>query len=103
MYAVIETGGKQYQVSPGDKIRVELLEQREGAVVFDRVLLVKTDAAVKVGTPTVAGAAVHGEVLRAFKAEKVIIFKKIKSKQYRRTRGHRQNLLEVLVKEIKGV
>jgi large subunit ribosomal protein L21 len=56
-----------------------------------------------VGTPTVKGASVQGEVVRALKADKVIIFKKIKSKQYRRTRGHRQNLLEVLIKEIKGV
>jgi large subunit ribosomal protein L21 len=103
MYAVIETGGKQYQVSPGDKIRVELLEQLEGTVTFDRVLLVKTDEAVKVGTPTVKGATVQGEIVRALKADKIIIFKKIKSKQYRRTRGHRQNLLEVLVREIKGV
>jgi large subunit ribosomal protein L21 len=102
MYAVIETGGKQYQVSPGDKLNIELLEEREGEVTFDKVLLVKTDEAVKIGTPHVKGATVTAEIVKAFKGPKILIFKKKKRKQYRRTRGHRQGLLQVLIKDIQG-
>jgi len=103
MYAVIETGGKQYQVSPGDKLNIELLEPREGEVAFDRVLLVKTDQDVKVGTPVLKGVRVTAEILKEFKAPKILIFKKLKRKQYRRTRGHRQGLLQVRIKDIEGV
>jgi len=102
MYAVIETGGKQYQVSPGDKLNIELLEEREGAITFDKVLLVKTEESVKVGTPHVEGVTVHAEIMEAFKGPKVLIFKKKKRKQYRRTRGHRQGLLKVHIKDIQG-
>jgi len=102
MYAVIETGGKQYQVSPGDKLNIELLEEREGNITFDKVLLVKTEESVKVGTPHVKGVTVLAEIVEAFKGPKVLIFKKKKRKQYRRTRGHRQGLLRVHIKDIQG-
>ena len=102
-YAVIRTGGKQYRVEPGSVIRVEKLDGDVGtAVTFPEVLLAGGDT-VRIGTPLVEGVTVRGEIVDHARDKKVIIFKKIKSKQYRRTRGHRQNLLEVLIKEIKGV
>ena len=91
MYAVLETGGKQYRVSPGDLLTVEHLGGEPGSPVrFDRVLLVAEEDRVTVGTPTVAGASVAGEVVRQGRARKVIVFKFKRRKKYRRTRGHRQ-------------
>ncbi|HEV8663865.1 MAG TPA: 50S ribosomal protein L21 [Candidatus Methylomirabilis sp.] len=91
MYAVLETGGKQYRVSPGDLLRVERLEGEPGSPVrFDRVLLVAEEDLVTIGTPTVAGASVAGEVVRQGRARKIIVFKFKRRKKYRRTQGHRQ-------------
>jgi large subunit ribosomal protein L21 len=91
VYAVLETGGKQYRVSPGDLLKVERLEGEPGSPVrFDRVLLVAEEDLVTIGTPTVAGASVAGEVVRQGRARKIIVFKFKRRKKYRRTQGHRQ-------------
>lgn len=101
MYAIIETGGKQYHVEPGASIRVEKLEAEAGAsVAFDRVLLVNRDGQVAIGTPVVAKAAVTGQVVRQARGPKVLVFKKKRRKNYRRTRGHRQSVTEVKITEI---
>ena len=102
MYAVIQTGGKQYRVQEGDVVRVELLEKDpKQSVVFDRVLLVAKDSDVKVGQPVVKGATVEAEVIRHDRAKKVLIFKKRRTKTYQRTQGHRQGFTEVRIKGIK--
>ena len=102
MYAVIQTGGKQYRVAEGDVVRVELLEKEpKQSVVFDRVLLVAKDSDVKVGQPVVKGATVEAEVIRHDRAKKVLIFKKRRTKTYQRTQGHRQGFTEVRIKGIK--
>jgi large subunit ribosomal protein L21 len=103
MYAVIQTGGKQYRVSEGDIVRVELLEKEpKQQVVFDRVLLVDREGDVKVGQPTVAGATVEAEVICHDRAKKVTIFKKKRTTTYQRTQGHRQGYTEVRIKGIKA-
>jgi len=103
MYAVIQTGGKQYRVSEGDILRVELLEKNpKQAVTFDQVLLVAKDSDVKVGQPTLKGATVEAEVIRHGRAKKVTIFKKKRTTTYQRTQGHRQGFTEVRIKGIKG-
>lgn len=105
MYALIETGGKQYRVTPGDVVDVELLpaaaEAAEGdKVEFDRVLLVGDDDSVRVGQPVVEGAVVSASVVDHVRASKIRVFKMKKRKGYRRTNGHRQNLLRVRIEGI---
>ncbi len=105
MYAIVEAGGKQHRVEVGQRIAVERVwpgAQPGSEVVFERVLLVRDEAHVKVGKPTVAGASVKGTLLRELRADKVIIFKKKKRKAYRKTTGHRQDLLEVRIDAIKA-
>jgi large subunit ribosomal protein L21 len=103
VYAVIETGGKQYRVSEGDKIRVEKLDAEVGsAVEIKEVLLVGRDDGSVVGTPLVAGASVKASVLSHGKEDKVIIFKYRRKKNYRRFRGHRQQYTELKVESIEG-
>nr|WP_320133325.1 50S ribosomal protein L21 [uncultured Holophaga sp.] len=103
MYAIIQTGGKQYRVAEGDILRVELLEKEpKQAVVFEKVLLVAQGAEIKVGQPTVAGATVEAEVICHDRAKKVVIFKKKRTTTYQRTQGHRQGYTEVRIKGIKG-
>ncbi len=103
MYAVIQTGGKQYRVSEGDILRVELLEKNpKQAVTFDQVLLVAKDSDVKVGQPTLKGATVEAEVIRHGRAKKVTIFKKRRTTTYQRTQGHRQGFTEVRIKGIRA-
>ena len=102
-YAVIATGGKQHKVAVGDKIRVEKIDGGVGdKVTFDEVLAVQTGKGLQIGRPTIKGAEVLGRVLAQAKAKKIIVFKKKRRKQYRRTRGHRQNLTAVVVEEIKA-
>lgn len=101
MFAVIETGGKQYKVSPGDKILIELLEKAKEEVIFKNVLLLKNENGLKIGNPYIKGATVKGRILGEIKSKKVIIFKKKRRKQYKRKKGHRQRYLEVLIEEIK--
>lgn len=105
MYAVIETGGKQYRVEPGDVIDVELTTvsgKKVQKVKFDRVLLVADDKDVKIGTPIVAGAEVTGVLVGEVRGPKVRVFKMKRRKGYRRTRGHRQDLLRVKIDDIKA-
>ena len=93
MYAVIKTGGKQYRVAPEDVITVERLEGEAGAAVtLSDVLMVDSDAGLKVGAPLVAGASVSATIVEQTRGEKVIIFKKRRRKHYRRKNGHRQDL-----------
>jgi large subunit ribosomal protein L21 len=103
MYAIIETGSKQYRVEPGAAVRVETLEAEVGALVtFDRVLMVNNDGQVAVGAPVVSNAAVVGQVVRHGRGPKVIVFKKKKRKNYRRTHGHRQGFTEVKITEVRA-
>jgi large subunit ribosomal protein L21 len=105
MYAVIETGGKQYRVETGDVIDVELTPtsgKKERKVKFDRVLLVADDKGVKVGNPVVSGAEVTGVLVDEVRGPKVRVFKMKRRKGYRRTRGHRQDLLRVEIDNIKA-
>ncbi len=100
MYAVVETGGKQYRVKEGDIINVEKIDAEIGnEVVLDKVLLVKKDDDLKVGTPYL-NAKVVCEVLDQFKGEKIIVFKYKRRKGYRRKRGHRQLYTKLKVKNI---
>ena len=101
MYAVVETGGKQYRVQVGDEINVEKLGiEAEQEVVFDKVLVVGEGAEVKVGAPYVEGASVKGTVLANGKGQKVIVFKYKAKKDYRKKRGHRQPYTEVKIDSI---
>ena len=101
MYAVIETGGKQYRVSEGDVIYVEKLDlEQDAEVVFDKVLLIGGDDSVKVGAPMIDGAAVSGKVIKNGKAKKVIVFKMKPKKGYRKKQGHRQPYTKVEIGKI---
>ena len=101
MYAVLETGGKQYRVSAGDKLEVEHLDVEAGQpVTFDRVLLVNNDGQVSVGAPTVSGASVVADVVEHKRGKKVTTFKMKRRKGYHKTIGHRQSLTVVQVKSI---
>ena len=103
MYALIETGGKQYRVAPGDVVDVEKLDgagEPGDAVEFERVLLVSGEAGVTVGTPTVEGAVVRASVVGPASGPKIRVFKMKRRKGYRRTTGHRQHLLRVRIEAI---
>ncbi|MEW6324810.1 MAG: 50S ribosomal protein L21 [Nitrospirota bacterium] len=103
MYAIIETGSKQYRVEPGAAVQVEKLDAAVGAAVtFGRVLLVSNNGQVAVGAPVVQNASVVGEVVRHGREPKIIVFKKIRRKNYRRTHGHRQGFTEVKITEIRA-
>lgn len=102
MYAVIVSGGKQYRVAPGQVVDLERLPGEAGeSVRLDQVLLVEKDGVVKVGSPTVSGAFVVAERLTDGRDKKVIVFKKMRRKGYRRTRGHRQDYTRLRIVEIK--
>jgi len=101
MHAVIVTGGKQYRVKVGDVLAIEKLELEPGRKAqFDRVLLIEDGETVQVGTPVLDAAMVLGLVLENFKDEKVLVFKKKRRKQFRRTHGHRQQLTKVRITRI---
>ncbi len=103
MYAVIETGAKQYRVEAGDTIEIELLAAENGQeVAFDRVLLVADGDKVKIGQPVVAGAKVTADVLGDIRGDKVIAFKFRRREGYHRTVGHRQDLTVVKIKAIQA-
>lgn len=100
-FAVIRTGGKQYIVRTGEKLRVEKLDLEEGKTAkFDDVLLVKKGSKVEVGTPKVSGVTIEAKVLSQTKDDKVVVFKYKKRKNYRRKQGHRQKLTEVEIVKI---
>ncbi len=100
MYAVIRTGGKQYRVSQGDRVKIEKLDGDVGGKLQFEVLLVGGDGEAKVGSPTVAGAAVEGEIVAQAKHKKVINFRK-KKEGWTKKRGHRQPFTEVLITTVR--
>ncbi len=101
-FAIIETGGKQYKVKPGDKVKIEKIDAEEGKPFsFDKVLLVVDDKGVKIGTPYVAGASVETEVSSVGRHDKKIIFRYHSKTRYRKLKGHRQHYTEVLIKNVK--
>ena len=102
MYAVIKTGGKQYKVAKNDVIMVEKLEAEPGSSVSLEVLMLGDGANVTIGQPLVVGASVAAEVVDQVKADKVIIFKKNRRHNYRRKRGHRQQLTALKIIDIKA-
>ncbi|MFZ4099139.1 MAG: 50S ribosomal protein L21 [Chlamydiia bacterium] len=105
MYAIIETGGKQYRVEQGDVLDVELLDVPEsGLVEFSKVLLIQgAEGSCRVGAPFVAGAMVRGQLQRSVRGPKVIAYKYKKRKNQRRKVGHRQDYLRVQITEIAGI
>jgi large subunit ribosomal protein L21 len=101
MYAVIETGGKQYRVETGQTLIIEKLDGASGdPVEFDKVLLLSTDDAVAVGRPIVEGARVKGEIIEQLRGPKLTVYKFKRRKDYRRRTGHRQNLTAVKISEV---
>jgi large subunit ribosomal protein L21 len=103
MYAVIRSGGKQYKVAPGEKLKVEYLPADVGAeLVLDQVLMVGEGDAIRVGQPMVAGATVKATVLGHGRHDKVTIFKMRRRKNYRKHQGHRQNYTELQIESIAG-
>jgi large subunit ribosomal protein L21 len=103
MYAVIQTGGKQYRVKSGEQLKVELLAAEVGATVsFDRVLMLGEGDGVRVGAPFLDGAAVKATVVAQGRGEKIRIFKLRRRKHFAKTQGHRQGYTEVRIDEIVG-
>jgi large subunit ribosomal protein L21 len=101
MYAIIETGGKQYRVEEGSILNVELLSADIGSEIgFDRVLAVKKENRLEVGQPYLKGVLVHGKVIDHGKSKKIIVFKFKAKKNYRRKQGHRQPFTKVLIEKI---
>jgi large subunit ribosomal protein L21 len=101
MYAVIKTGGKQYRVAPADVIEIERLSGAKGdAVAFDQVLMVGGEAGVTVGAPLVDGASVAGEIVDQTRGDKILVFKKRRRQNSKRSHGHRQDHTRVRIKEI---
>jgi len=103
MYAVIQTGGKQYQVAEGDIIEVEKLNGEAGDTVeLDKVLMLRTDEDVNVGTPLVKGAAVSATIIGQIRGKKIIVYKFKRRKDYRRKAGHRQAITKLKIDAIKA-
>ena len=103
MYAVIKTGGKQYRVAPGQKLKVEQMPADVGAeIILDQVLMVGEGESVRLGQPTIAGVAVKATVVGHGRGEKVRIFKMRRRKHYQKHQGHRQNYTELLIDSING-
>jgi large subunit ribosomal protein L21 len=103
MYAVIKTGGKQYRVAPGEKLKVEQIPAEVGAeVVLDQVLMVGDGESVRVGQPVVAGASVTATVLAHGRGDKIQIFKMRRRKHYQKHQGHRQGYTEIKIDGIVG-
>tara|TARA_B100000686_G_C16415700_1_gene774504 strand:+ start:14 stop:328 length:315 start_codon:yes stop_codon:yes gene_type:complete len=101
MYAVVETGGKQFRVSQGDVIQVEKLETPVGeSVTLDKVLLTGKGTEVQIGIPYLESCTVIGKVTEQLKDKKIIVFKKRRRKNYRRKNGHRQELTRIKITEI---
>jgi large subunit ribosomal protein L21 len=103
MYAVLETGSKQYRVAAGDTLEIERLAVEAGQpFTFERILLVNREGAVSVGAPTVSGATVVADVVEHIRGDKKLTFKMKRRKGYHKTIGHRQELTIVKIKEIKA-
>ena len=98
MYAVIKTGGKQYRVAPGEKLKIEQIPADIGSeIVLDQILMVADGEAVTVGTPLVSGATVKATVVSHGRGDKVQIFKMRRRKHYQKHQGHRQNYTEIRI------
>ena len=103
MYAVIKSGGKQYRVTPGEKLKVETLPADVGAeVVLDQVLMIGEGETVRLGQPVLAGATVKAIVVGHGRGDKVTIFKMRRRKHYQKHQGHRQNYTELKIDSIVG-
>ena len=101
MYAVIRSGGKQYRVAPGQTIRLEKVAGEVGSKVeLGDVLLVENEGNIQVGSPVVANAKIQATVIEHDRARKILVFKKKRKKQYRRTQGHRQDYTAVRIDSI---
>ena len=97
-FAIIETGSKQYKVAPGQKLKIEKIEDEPGATLsFDKVLLIADGENVQLGAPYIAGAKVQAKVLRQDRADKIIVFKYHSKTRYHKKKGHRQHFTEVEV------
>ena len=102
MYAIVETGGKQYQVEEGRYLDVELLEgEKDSKVVFDKIIMVVNGKKSKVGQPYVEGASAEGTIMLHDKSKKVIVFKQRPKKGYRKKQGHRQGFTRVMINKIR--
>ncbi|HLW04557.1 MAG TPA: 50S ribosomal protein L21 [Azoarcus sp.] len=101
MYAVIKTGGKQYRVAAGEKLKIEQIPADVGSEInLDQVLMVGEGESVKIGTPLVSGASVKATVVSHGRHDKIRIFKMRRRKHYQKRQGHRQNYTEVLIQDI---
>lgn len=101
MFAVIKTGGKQYIVSPGQKIKIEKIEQETGTTaVFNDVLLVSHEDKTEVGNPLIKGVSVQAKIIRQFRTKKIIVFKYHSKTRYHKKAGHRQEMTEVEIEKI---
>jgi len=101
MYAIIETGGKQYRVAPGETLEIEALEGKVGDTVsLSRVLMLQGEMGPRIGNPVISGAVVKAEVVAQGRDRKVVVFKKMRRKNYRRTKGHRQDFTRLKITEI---
>ena len=102
MYAIVETGGKQYQVEEGRYLDVELLDgEKDSKVVFDKVVMIVNGKKSKVGQPYVAGASAEGTIVKHDKEKKIIVYKQRPKKGYRRKQGHRQGFTRVMISKIR--
>lgn len=100
MFAVIKTGGKQYLVEPGQKLKIEKLSKDKGEVNFDKVLLLEKTRKLEIGAPLVKGARVTAKIISQGKAKKVIVFRYKAKKRMKRKKGHRQPFTEVEILKI---
>lgn len=102
MFAIVETGGKQYQVEEGRYLDVELLEgDKDSKVVFDKVVMIVNGKKSKVGQPYVAGASAEGTIVKHDRAKKIIVYKQRPKKGYRKKQGHRQGFTRVVISKIR--
>ena len=102
MFAIVETGGKQYQVEEGRYLDVELLEgDKDSKVVFDKVVMIVNGKKSKVGQPYVAGASAEGTIVKHDRAKKIIVYKQRPKKGYRKKQGHRQGFTRVMISKIR--
>ena len=103
MYAVVKTGGQQFRVTKGDKLSIQKLDVEAGkSITLDEVMMINDGKSAKVGTPLVSGAKVTAKIIEQYRDEKVIIFKKKRRQNYRRTNGHRQHLTLIEITDIKA-
>lgn len=100
MFAIIQTGGKQYLVSPGDKIKIEKTTADGGKVIFDKVLLAAKDKDIKIGAPFIKGATVEAKILKEGRGKKIIVFRYHSKTRYRKKKGHRQHFSEAEITKI---